>query len=89
MKKRVSVTYKGRVQGVGFRYTAEEIANNLGISGWVRNNSDGSVELEVEGEEAILQEFLDRTRNQMQGYIGDESVRYLESIVGYQGFEIR
>ena len=55
----------GRVQGVGFRYRAYYAANHLGLGGWVRNRSDGSVEMEVEGpEEAIDQLFqlLDNDR---------------------------
>lgn len=39
----------GQVQGVGFRYRAEQAANALGVTGWVRNDWDGSVEMEVQG----------------------------------------
>ncbi len=39
----------GRVQGVGFRYRAEKSASLCGVNGWVRNNDDGSVEMEVQG----------------------------------------
>ncbi len=39
----------GQVQGVGFRYRAEHAANSLGITGWVRNVWDGSVEMEIQG----------------------------------------
>lgn len=39
----------GRVQGVGFRYFSQETAQRFGIKGWVRNLSDGTVELHVEG----------------------------------------
>lgn len=39
----------GEVQGVGYRAAAERRASELGLSGWVRNNADGSVELEAEG----------------------------------------
>jgi acylphosphatase len=40
---------RGRVQGVGFRWFVEREAHTLGISGWVRNNSDGSVEVLAQG----------------------------------------
>ncbi len=48
----------GRVQGVGFRYFCLQTAQEFGLRGWVRNLPDGSVEMEAEGDEAILQEFL-------------------------------
>ena len=43
------VVVRGRVQGVGFRVSAERRAESLGVSGWVRNRPDGAVEAEVEG----------------------------------------
>ncbi|MBL8758107.1 MAG: acylphosphatase [Phycisphaerae bacterium] len=46
---RVRVRYSGRVQGVGFRATARGIALRLGLTGWVRNEADGSVLLEAQG----------------------------------------
>jgi len=48
----------GRVQGVGFRYFVQEKAQKLKLKGWVRNCSDGSVELEAFGERKVLEEFL-------------------------------
>jgi acylphosphatase len=52
--KRLSITVTGRVQGVGFRFYAEDVANNLGLDGWVRNSPERTVECEVQGEENIL-----------------------------------
>ncbi|GMO56193.1 MAG: acylphosphatase [Termitinemataceae bacterium] len=49
----------GRVQGVAFRYSAQDEAQGLGITGWVRNADDGSVELHAEGEDVALRKFLD------------------------------
>ena len=48
----------GRVQGVGFRYSARLAARNYGIKGYVRNMSDGSVYLEVEGSEENVNRFV-------------------------------
>lgn len=48
----------GRVQGVGFRYSACYSAARLGLTGWVRNEWDGSVEMEVQGSEELIREFL-------------------------------
>jgi len=60
--KRLSIAITGRVQGVGFRYFAEDAANVLGLSGWVRNNPDRTVECEAQGEEDILEEFCSQLR---------------------------
>lgn len=57
MRIRRRYTVKGRVQGVGFRQFAAEKARALGISGWVRNLPDGSVEAEAEAEAAVLLNF--------------------------------
>lgn len=48
----------GRVQGVGFRYRAQYAAQRLGLTGWVANQWDGSVELEAQGEPAQLDQLV-------------------------------
>lgn len=57
---RVQFVVTGRVQGVGFRWWVEAQAQALGLSGFVRNESDGSVSGAVGGEEAVLAAFRDR-----------------------------
>ena len=54
---------RGRVQGVGFRYSAVREAERLGIKGWVRNARDGNVEVWAEGDEDQLDLFLKWLRN--------------------------
>ena len=49
----------GDVQGVGFRYRARYAAQALGITGFVRNKYDGTVELEVQGERELIDRMLD------------------------------
>jgi acylphosphatase len=49
-EERLHARVLGRVQGVGFRYFVMNAANELGLSGWVRNRKDGSVEVVAEGE---------------------------------------
>ena len=56
--KRVQVTIHGDVQGVGYRYTAIEIARDLGLTGWTKNDPDGSVEIIAEGEKENLQNLI-------------------------------
>ncbi|MCX5759176.1 MAG: acylphosphatase [Candidatus Hydrogenedentes bacterium] len=63
MTDRLHVFVEGRVQGVGFRYSASDRAIALGLSGWVRNLPDGRVEAEFEGPRAILDEILDWCRH--------------------------
>ena len=50
--------FTGRVQGVGFRYFSACAAQNLGLTGWVANNWDGSVTLEAQGEPAQLDKLV-------------------------------
>lgn len=57
----------GRVQGVGFRYFCLEEAERRGLKGWVRNRPDGAVELEAEGGEAAVEEFLGTVRRGFPG----------------------
>jgi acylphosphatase len=59
MKKHLTITISGKVQGVFFRASAMEQAGALGIKGFVRNEPDGSVYIEAEGEEIILEQFIE------------------------------
>lgn len=57
-KVRKHILFYGRVQGVGFRYYAVQKANQLGLTGWVKNLYDGSVEMEVEGQEELIDQLI-------------------------------
>lgn len=52
------VIFEGRVQGVGFRYTVKDLSRGFEVCGWVKNLSDGSVELEVMGEPNEVESFI-------------------------------
>jgi len=56
---RKRMVYHGRVQGVGFRYTAKRLANSLNLSGWVKNEYDGTVTMEVQGEENTIYRLME------------------------------
>lgn len=57
---RERICFHGRVQGVGFRYTALHLARSLGLTGWVRNEYDGTVTVEVQGSRAMIDKMLER-----------------------------
>jgi acylphosphatase len=82
------VTYSGRVQGVGFRYTAQALAAKYPVAGSVRNLSNGQVELVAEGEAAFVDAFLAAVANQMARCIED-TVTVDEVLTGQRGFVIR
>ncbi len=89
MDCRRSVRYTGRVQGVGFRFTARSIAAGGAVSGWVRNEEDGSVRLEVQGRAADVEAFLADVRERMGRWITAETAEDMESSEGESEFEIR
>ena len=90
MKKRVHVYYTGRVQGVGFRMTAEDVAHEHGIVGWVKNLRDGRVEIVAEGEEKALRTFLDTIRTGfMKNFIRQVDATWSEASGTFDDFTIR
>lgn len=86
---RIAVRYEGRVQGVGFRATVREIARRHEVAGWVRNEPDGSVLMEAEGEPAELLRLREAVRAVMKTFIAQELAETMPSDAGYTGFEIR
>ena len=80
---------RGRVQGVGFRYFARQRAEVYGVSGFVRNLPDGSVELHAEGAAEAMRTFeADLRRGPSFGRV-DEAVVTTIKARGFQGFDIR
>ena len=82
------VFYSGRVQGVGFRYTAQHTAKEFSVAGFVRNMPDGSVEVIVEGPPEQVDAFLSALANRMAGYIEQSRVQD-EPTQGAKEFQIR
>ncbi len=88
--KRIHVIYSGKVQGVGFRYTARSIASQLGLNGWARNLRDKGVEVVCEGEEKKLKAFLDSIIEEFpKRYISNAEVNWEKPTNELNGFEIR
>lgn len=66
---RFQVRYTGHVQGVGFRFTCSWIASSHAVTGWVRNEQDGSVLLEAQGSPEVVEGFLQAIAAQMESKI--------------------
>jgi acylphosphatase len=68
------VHYWGKVQGVGFRYTAYGLAQQHQVAGYVKNMLDGQVELVVEGEALEVDRYLSRVSGKMADFIEGQKV---------------
>jgi acylphosphatase len=75
--ERLHVFFSGHVQGVGFRYTCHTIAAQFAVTGWVRNLSDGRVEVIAEGEHDELERFVREIEEKMSGYV-QSTVKFWE-----------
>jgi acylphosphatase len=89
MKKQVHVYYSGRVQGIGFRFTAERLAEELGVLGWVSNLSDGRVELAAEANEDTLKDFFAQLANIFKRYIQDIQTEWKPATGEFKDFGVR
>ena len=89
LNKRLHVYYSGSVQGIGFRYTAERIANSLKLTGWTKNLADGRVEVMIEGSEQDLELFLHKINDVLKGYTRDVETQWGEATGEFNGFDIR
>ena len=73
---RYTVHFSGRVQGVGFRYTAQRAAGAHAVAGFVENLEDGRVRLVAEGEAKVLDSFLQELHDQMAHYIRERAIEH-------------
>jgi acylphosphatase len=85
--RRVRVT--GDVQGVFFRVWTQDQARSLGVTGWVRNASDGSVKAHIEGEEAAIEQLLERMRDGPPGAQVDGLEAQDSPVESLERFEVR
>jgi acylphosphatase len=84
------VYYSGRVQGVGFRFTAQQIARRFDVAGYVRNLPDGKVEMVAEGDPVEIDGFLGAVQDAMGTYIRDVVTEpCLASQIPLTGFSVR
>jgi len=88
-RRRLTVYYSGRVQGVGFRYTAKTVAAGFEVTGTIGNLADGRVELIAEGRREELEEFRAALQDAgLAGFIRDEQVSWSDAKNEFRGFEI-
>jgi len=87
--KKVQVIYSGRVQAVGFRFTAVHLAKEFSVTGWVRNLPNGDVEVVAEADNKALTQFLNSLEDRMSGYIQAKDISWSESKNEFSAFDIR
>jgi acylphosphatase len=87
--ERRRLVYRGRVQGVGFRATSAGLARSSGVTGYVRNQPDGTVELVAEGTAEQIESLLTRIDREFADYIEGQSSQRLEPAGAFDRFEIR
>jgi acylphosphatase len=83
------VIYTGRVQGVGFRATAQAIAARHQVTGWVRNEPDASVRLEIQGPSDEVEAVLRTLAARLHGFIASTRTHEASPVADEPGFEIR
>lgn len=84
-----TVHFSGHVQGVGFRYSALQVAKEFEVSGFVQNLPDGRVALQAEGEASEVENFISAVCERMHGYIRKVERSSLEKTPTFKGFTIR
>jgi acylphosphatase len=89
MKARLHVFYSGRVQGVGFRMSVKQIACGYEVVGWVKNLSDGRVEMVAEGDKSELEAFFQGiSESYLNSFIHNQVADWLEPHGDLKSFHI-
>lgn len=83
------IIFEGRVQGVGFRYTVKDLARSFEVCGWVKNLEDGSVELQVMGEDDEVESFIKEIAEESSvahhiQRLTSEKIPLLQNCVGFK-----
>lgn len=86
---RIRIEVSGRVQKVFFRHTTKKIAGTLGLSGWVKNQGDGQVLCEAQGERILAEQFvLFLMRGPRLARVEKLSIEFIDPVLGEEGFQI-
>jgi acylphosphatase len=84
-----TVFFTGRVQGVGFRYQALQVAKGYEVAGLVMNLPDGRVQMEAEGAVAEVDNFIAAVQERLEGFIRKTEQKSVTRQPQYSGFNIR
>jgi acylphosphatase len=89
-KQRLDASFSGHVQGVGFRFTALDVAARFPtVTGFVRNTPDARVEIVAEGEPETLNAFINAVQRSMAGYIHSVETYQTKATGEFTNFTIR
>lgn len=84
------IFYTGRVQGVGFRFSVKQLAKGFEVQGWVKNLTDGRVELQIMAENEELEEFIEEIQDShLGGFIKESEIHSISLLENVAGFSIR
>lgn len=88
--KAYKIIINGDVQGVFYRHFAKKEAKKLKISGWIKNNQDGSVEAYIQGDDGQIEQFIDWAhRGSPMATVRNVKVTTLEEEIKFSSFEIK
>ena len=82
------IIFAGRVQGIGFRFTALDIANRYKLTGMVRNAPDGTVEMTAQGPPDNIADCIRDIKEAFEGYIRETKTEEIPPDPKYTGFKI-
>jgi acylphosphatase len=82
------IIFSGQVQGVGFRFTAFNMANRHQLTGFVRNLPDGTVEMLIQGTSGAIDDYIRDIKEYFSGYIRETKIKEIPSNSQYKDFEI-
>lgn len=88
LMQRSTCYFSGRVQGVGFRYTAMNVAQEYAIGGFVRNLPDGRVELVIEGSASDRDAIIEELKRRMEDFISGVEVKQSPATGEFRRFTI-
>ena len=90
MEIRAHIVASGLVQGVGYRYFVFNRAKTIGLVGYVRNVFSGEVEIEIEGDRSLIEEFIKEVKvGPRSSQVKDLKIEWLNGTESYKSFEIR